>query len=257
MLTHYTWSKMIDNASHASGNVAWLGGTTGLQYIWNLGLERSLSAHDVAHRVVLTGAWEMPVGRGRRFGSGWNRPLDLILGGWEISGMATLQSGMPLHLTQAGGAIWDGTQRPNLIGDPSTMGSVVSRMDAWFNPAAFSQPPLDVPGTAPRNLNYRGPAIKTLDAALLKSFRVKEGQRFEFRIEAQNVTNTPVFADPNTSFGSVAFGQITGLKVGPRNVQLGMKYYFRAGWNRHPLSRALRRRWGALHLEARRRRRGA
>jgi hypothetical protein len=65
-----------------------------------------------------------------------------------------------------------------------------------------------------------------LDAALNKSFRVREGQRFEFRIEAQNATNTPVFSDPNTSFGSTAFGQITGTKVGPRNVQLGMKYYF-------------------------------
>lgn len=226
MITHYTWSKMIDNASHGSGNYAWLGGATGIQYIWNLRLERSLSAHDVAHRVVLTGAWEMPVGRGRRFGSDWSRPLDLILGGWEVSGMAILQSGMPLHVTQSGGSIWDGTQRPNLIGDPSTSGSVVSRLNQWFNPAAFSQPAIDTIGTAPRNLNYRGPAIKTLDAALLKSFRIKEGQRFEFRIEAQNATNTPVFADPNTSFGSTAFGQITGVKVGPRNVQLGMKYYF-------------------------------
>jgi hypothetical protein len=105
---------------------------------------------------------------------------------------------------------------------------VVSRLNGWFNPAAFSQPPIDVPGTAPRTLNYRGPAIKTLDAALLKSFRIKEGQRFEFRIEAQNATNTPVFGAPNTSFGSTAFGQITGYQsgTGPRNVQLGMKYYF-------------------------------
>jgi hypothetical protein len=228
MLAHYTWSKMIDNASHGSGNYSWLGGSTSLQYIWNLRLERSLSAHDVAHRVVLTGAWEMPFGRGRRFGSSWNRPLDLLLGGWEISGMAILQSGMPLQVTQAGGNIWDGTQRPNLIGDPSTSGPVVSRLNGWFNPAAFSQPPIDVPGTAPRTLNYRGPAIKTLDAALLKSFRIKEGQRFEFRIEAQNATNTPVFGAPNTSFGSTAFGQITGYQsgTGPRNVQLGMKYYF-------------------------------
>jgi hypothetical protein len=79
--------------------------------------------------------------------------------------MAILQSGMPLQVTQAGGNIWDGTQRPNLIGDPSTSGPVVSRLNGWFNPAAFSQPPIDVPGTAPRTLNYRGPAIKTLDAA--------------------------------------------------------------------------------------------
>lgn len=226
MLAHYTWSKMIDNSSHGSGNLNWLGGGTSLQYPLNLRLERSLSAHDVAHRAVITAAWELPIGSGRKLGTGWNRWLDALFGGWQLSGMALLQSGMPLQVTQSGGNIWNGTQRPNLLGDPSTSGSVVSRLNRWFNEKAFSQPPIDVPGTAPRTLNYRGPAIKTLDAALNKSFRVREGQRFEFRIEAQNATNTPVFSDPNTSFGSTAFGQITGTKVGPRNVQLGMKYYF-------------------------------
>jgi len=226
ILAHYTWSKMIDNSSHGSGNYSWLGGSTSIQYIWNLALERSLSAHDAAHVGVLTGAWEIPVGKGRKWGSRWNRPLDWALGGWELSGMATFRSGMPLQVTQSGGSIWDGTQRPDLIGDPSTSGSVTSRLNRWFNEAAFSKPPLDVPGTAPRTLNYRGPAIKTLDAALLKSFRVKEGQRFEFRLEAQNATNTPIFSDPATSFGATNFGQITGTKIGPRNVQLGMKYYF-------------------------------
>jgi len=226
MLAHYTWSKMIDNSSHGSGNYAWLGGSTSIQNVWNLRGERSLSAHDVAHRIVLTGAFEFPFGKGRKWGSTWIRPVDLILGGWEISGMAILQSGMPLQVTQSGGSIWDGTQRPDLIGNPSTSGPVVDRLNKYFNEAAFSKPPLDVPGTAPRNLNYRGPGIRTADAALLKSFRTREGQRFEFRIEAQNATNTPIFSDPGTSFGSTAFGQITGAKIGPRNVQLGMKYYF-------------------------------
>jgi hypothetical protein len=142
--------------------------------------------------------------------------------------MYLMQSGMPLQVTQAGGAIWDGTQRPNLIGDPSTSGSIPDRINNYFNRAAFSQPLGDVPGTAPRNLNYRGPGIKTLDAALLKSIYVREGHRFEFRLEATNFTNTPMFGDPATSFGAVNFGQITGLRsgVGPRNMQLGLKYYF-------------------------------
>ncbi|MFN3322862.1 MAG: TonB-dependent receptor domain-containing protein [Bryobacteraceae bacterium] len=228
MLTHYTWSKMIDNISHTSGNVNWLGGGTNIQNIWDLRGERALSAHDIAHRVVLTGAWQMPFGRGKKFGSGWNRILDSIAGGWELSGMATLQSGMPLHVTQQGGNIWDGTQRPNLIGDPSVQGSVVDRINNYFNRAAFSQPAVDVPGSAPRTLGYRGPGIRTMDAALLKSFPTKEGQRFEFRLEAQNATNTPMFGDPNTAFGSAQFGQINGPRNGvtPRNVQLGLKYYF-------------------------------
>jgi hypothetical protein len=228
MLAHYTWSKMMDNSSHGSGNYSWLGGSTSIQNVWDLRGERSLSAHDIAHRVVLTGAWELPFGKGRAWGSNWNRALDLLAGGWQITGMTILQSGMPLQVTQSGGTIWDGTQRPNLIGDPGTSGAVVDRLNRYFNPAAFSQPAADVPGTAPRNLDYRGPGVRTLDAALLKRFRVKEGHEAEFRLEAQNATNSAVFANPNTSFGSTSFGQITGYQsgIGPRNVQLGFKYYF-------------------------------
>ena len=229
MLTHYTWSKMIDNASHSSGNVSWLGGSTSLQNIWDLRGERSLSSHDVAHRIVLTGNYELPLGRKRHFGSNMNKALNWLAGGWDISGIYLIQSGTPLQVTQSGGGIWNGTQRPNLIGDPSTSGRVQDRINSYFNTAAFSQPGLDVPGTAPRNLNYRGPGIKTLDAALLKSISTWEGQRFEFRLEATNVTNTPMFGDPSgLGFGANNFGQITGLRsgVGPRNMQIGLKYYF-------------------------------
>lgn len=99
-------------------------------------------------------------------------------------------------------------------------------MNAYYNAAAFSQPAADVIGTAPRNLSYRGPQMNMFDAALLKSFRTVEGQRFEFRIEGSNAFNHPVFADPSSSFGSSSFGQITGVKGESRRIQLGMKYYF-------------------------------
>ena len=96
----------------------------------------------------------------------------------------------------------------------------------YFNNAAFSQPIADTFGSAPRYLNYRGPGIKTIDAALLKSWTTVEGQRFEFRLETTNTTNTPIFGDPATAFGANNFGSITGTKIGARNVQLGFKYYF-------------------------------
>lgn len=225
-LGHYTWSKMIDDSSVTSGNVTWLGGTTSMQNPLNRKLEKSLSAHDIAHRLVLTGAYELPFGRGRAIGNRVNRWMDALIGGWEISGVYTAQSGNPLQIGLSGGNIWNGTQRPNLIGDPATTGPVSSRLNAYFNPAAFSRPDTDVFGTAPRYLNYRGPGIRTLDAALLKRWTVKEGQSFEFRLEASNATNTPIFADPAATYGAANFGQITGTKIGPRNVQLGFKYYF-------------------------------
>ncbi len=226
MLSHYTWSKMIDNASHSSGNVSWLGGSTSIQNIWDLDGERSLSAHDVAHRLAIAGVWQLPFGRDRAWGSSWNRVVDAALGGWNVSGVFSRQSGMPLAVTQSGGLIWDGTQRPNLVGDPRTSGPITSRLNNYFNVAAFSQPPPDVPGTAPRNLSYRGPAITTFDAVLIKNIAVRSGQRLEARIEAQNVLNHPVFGDPNTSFGSTSFGQITGTKIGPRQMMFGLKYHF-------------------------------
>jgi hypothetical protein len=129
-------------------------------------------------------------------------------------------------VTQSGGLIWDGTQRPNLIGDPRTSGPIQTRLNNYFNVDAFSQPPPDVPGTAPRTLNYRGPAIQTFDAVLIKDVAVRNGQQLELRVEAQNVLNHPVFGDPNTSFGSTSFGQITGTKIGSRQMMLGLKYRF-------------------------------
>jgi hypothetical protein len=226
VLAHYTWSKMIDNSSHASGNVSWLGGSTSIQNIWDLDAERSLSAHDVKHRLALAGTWQLPFGRERKWGADWNRAADLVLGGWSVSGVFSRQSGLPLSVTQSGGQIWDGTQRPNLVGDPSTSGPITSRLNNYFNATAFSQPPPDVPGTAPRTLSYRGPGIQIFDAVLIKNVGVREGQRLEVRIEAQNVLNHPIFGDPNTSFGSTSFGQITGTKVGPRQMMVGIKYHF-------------------------------
>jgi hypothetical protein len=226
MIMHYTWSKSIDDISTTSGNLTWLGGTTALQDPLNLKLERSLSGNDIAHRFIATGDYQIPVGRGRHFASGVNRVVDGVIGGWELSGFLTLQSGPPLQVSQNGGNIWNGTQRPNLIGDPSTSGSIYDRMNNYLNVAAFSQPAIDVRGTAPRYLGLRGPAVNTLDAALLKSWKTTERQRLEFRLEASNVRNHPVFANPGTTFGSSTFGQITGTKVGSRNMQLGLKYYF-------------------------------
>ncbi len=225
-LGHYTWSKLIDDSSISSGNLSWLGGSTSMQNPLNRALEKSLSAHDIPHRLVLTGAYELPFGRGRAFGSSAGRLLDAFVGGWEISGFLTLQSGNPLQISQNAGQLWNGTQRPNLIGSPATSGRVQDRLNGYYKAAAFSRPAPDTFGTAPRYLNYRGPGIRTLDAALLKSWRTKEGQRVEFRVEASNATNTPIFGDPASSYGATNFGQITGTKVGPRNVQLGFKYYF-------------------------------
>jgi hypothetical protein len=226
LMAHYTWSKMIDDASVTSGNLTWLGGSTSFQNPLNYALERSLSQNDVPHRFVATADWQIPFGRGRSFGNQVNRIVDGVIGGWEVSGFFTLQSGYPLQVSQSGGTLWNGTQRPNLIGDPATTGSIYDRFTNYFNQSSFSRPAPDTFGTAARTLGIRGPSINALDAALIKSWKTFEGQRFEFRLEASNARNHPIFSDPPTSYGASNFGVIGGTKIGSRSVQLGFKYYF-------------------------------
>jgi hypothetical protein len=226
MLMHYTWSKMLDDVSVTSGNLTWLGGNTNLQNPLNLAMEKALSSNDIAHRFVATGDWQIPVGRDRAIGSGMNRFLSAIAGGWGVSAFLTLQSGPPLQINQSGGTLWNGTQRPNLLGNPATSGSIYDRMNAYLDAAAFSRPAPDTFGTAPRYLNVRGPKVNTLDAALLKDWIIKEAKRIEFRVEATNARNHPVFGNPDTSYGGGNFGRITGTKVGSRNAQVSLKYLF-------------------------------
>jgi hypothetical protein len=226
MIAHYTWSKMIDTVSVTSGNLTWLGGSTSFQNPLDMRLERALSQHDVPHRFVATGNWQIPFGRGRHFGKGVGRVVDGFIGGWEVSAFFLLQAGYPLQVSQNGGTLWNGTQRPNLLSDPATSGSIYERLGNYFNQSAFSRPNPDTFGTAARTLGIRGPAINSLDAALLKNWRTTESQRIEFRLEAQNARNHPVFSDPPTAYGASNFGVISGTKVGARSVQLGFKYYF-------------------------------
>ncbi len=228
MLAHYTWAKFLDDVSNGSSNLDWLSATNGrnLQNIWDYRQEKSYSSNDVAHRFVATAVYQLPFGQGRSFAKDVNRVMDAVIGGWEMSGFFTLQSSQPLQVTQNGGTLWNGTQRPNLIGDPTTSGSVYDRMGTWFNVNAFSQPAADTYGSAPRFLNYRGPRLNTLDAAVGKSWKTTESQRLEFRMESSNIRNHPVFNPPGTTYGSSSFGQITSTKVGSRNIQLSLKYLF-------------------------------
>jgi hypothetical protein len=228
MLAHYTWAKFLDDISNGSSNLDWLSATNGrnLQNLWNYAQEKSLSSNDVAHRFVATAVYQLPLGHGRHWASGVNRVVDGAIGGWEVSGFYTLQTSQPLQVTQNGGTLWNGSQRPNLIGDPTTSGSVYDRMGQWFNVSAFSQPAPDTYGSAPRFLNYRGPRLRTFDAALAKSWKTRESQRLEFRAEASNFFNHPIFNPPATTYGASNFGQITSTKVGSRNIQLSLKYFF-------------------------------
>jgi carboxypeptidase family protein/TonB-dependent receptor-like protein len=228
MLAHYTISKMLDNCGDGTSNYDFLGGGTALQNFFNLKNERGLSASDIPRRLVVTFSYQLPVGKGRALGTNWGRVPNALLGGWSVSSFITMQAGPPIFVTQSGGTLWDATQRPNLVGDPSMPGSAADRIYRYFNTAAFKQPATDTYGSAPRELNYRAPGIRTADMAVLKNFAVTERMHGEFRLEMQNFANHPVFGTPNASFGSSSFGIISGYVsgIGPRTLQLGTKFLF-------------------------------
>ena len=105
---------------------------------------------------------------GRALGTSWGRLTNALLGGWEFSGVLTLQSGVPALVQQDGGSLLEGTQRPNIVGDPDPGLSLREKIDRgqWFNEAAFSRPDQDVLGSAPRTLNYRSPHLRNRQYAI-------------------------------------------------------------------------------------------
>lgn len=110
-------------------------------------------------------------------------------------------------------------------------------IDRWFNTAAFVRSKCDGcagEGTSSGGRGYGNagvslfdsPAHKTWDFALFKEFRVKEGQKVQFRYEAFNFLNTPQFSAPSRSLGAADFGRISGTIINNREMQFGLKYVF-------------------------------
>jgi hypothetical protein len=226
VIAHYTISKMISDSDLSGGDVAWITGDSSIQDYFNLRNERSLSAFDVPQRLVVSFDYQLPFGRGRALGRSMNRVLDGILGGWEISGIVSATSRTPLGISQSASTLWIGGQRPHLVGDPSVPGAVRDKLTKYFNAAAFQQVGPDLIGSTPRFLStYRGPNLVNEDATLMKNFNIKERKYIQLRLEAYNVTNSPQWGTPNTSFGSTSFGQITSTDPA-RRVQVAVKAYF-------------------------------
>jgi hypothetical protein len=169
-----------------------------------------------------SGIYDLPAGHNHRFAS--NAVGNTLLGGWQLNAILSLQSGMPVTVTQAtnnnafaGFAL----QRPNRIANPSLPAS--QRTPAkFFNTAAFATAPQFVIGNASRN-PVRGPAYRDLDLALVKHTHLGELADLEFRGEIFDITNTPEFAQPNGSFGAAAFGSITATTTDPRVVQFALR----------------------------------
>jgi len=206
----YTWSKTMEATE-------FLNSTDPVPY-------RSISSFDRTHRLVMSGIWEIPFGRGRRFGSHIPRVLDFVTGGWQLNGVVQRQSGPPLGF----GDVWTlFSGDPNKIVLPKNERTV----DRWFNTdAGFNKNSAQVLGsnirTSPLRFgNIRGDGQARWDFSAIKNFRVTERVKSQFRAECLNAWNHPNLSTPNTTPTNTAFGTITGQDV-PRSWQMSLNVKF-------------------------------
>lgn len=218
----YTFSRSIDTASNGfeSGGV---NAPPQNSYNPNDG-ERGLSNFHSKHRFVLSYVYELPFGRGRRFLTNIPTVLDHIIGGWQVSGVTTFQSGQPLtpvFQVDPSGTGFTFT-RPNQVCDPNR--GAPHTVERWFRTECFERQPPFFFGNAGRN-TVIGPGFKNWDFALLKNFRVREPHALQLRAEFFNLFNNVNFQLPNRVFDSPNFGRIFGANPS-RQIQFGLKYVF-------------------------------
>lgn len=220
-LANYTYSKFIDDVASGFENGQAAGG---IQDFYNRRAEKALSGNDVRNRLVFSSVYELPVGRGRRW---WNKGATaVLLGGWNLGTIVTLQDGSPVGLvTQVNttNAFNPGAQRANLLRNPALPASERT-VERWFDISAAEAPAQFTFGNAGRTV-LTGPGLANVDISLLKNFALSERFNVQFRAEAFDALNRPNFQDPGNALGSPNFGVISAAKDS-RSLQLGLKLNF-------------------------------
>lgn len=220
----YTKGKEIDNSSEQWGT------NDAIQNFYNLNAERALSSQDISQTFVSGIIAPLPVGKGKALLSGAHGVTQTLLGGWQMNAIVTLQTGIPLGLTCQSNTTGSsgGGCRPNSTGESAELsGPVTQRLNEYFNTSVFTQPPNYTFGNVSRALpDVRAPSFKNIDFSIYKNFQIRERARLQFRAEAFNLTNTPIFGAPNAVFGGPSFGIISTQANSPRQMQVALRLDF-------------------------------
>jgi len=276
MTAAYTWSHALSNSEGAFGTgsntyfvfpkAGFTGAmpTVGQTPTTTVSLDHNYGNSDQDQRQVFTfsALAQLPFGRGRMFASHIAKPLDYVIGGWQLNTITSLTSGQPFSIT-TGEYYYDGggSGTPSLVSASLTnfanrSGSThyTKSLHQWFDTSKYTHPEAVTPNgqtstfVAPGNMHRNdmfGPAYRNLDVSLFKQFALIEGVTGEFRAEAFNLTNTPKFTNPNGSLDSCAsavaatcassltgtdngtFGQIEGVRSSSeRQLQLALRFSF-------------------------------
>jgi Carboxypeptidase regulatory-like domain len=244
----YTYSRTYD-----SGFPDGLGTQPGAPY-WPLpGTTRAdwaLSQLHLSHQFTASVLYELPFGKGKRYGNAWSAPLNAVLGNWELDVIQKATSGFPLYVVTNNNSgsnfLFNGAfsrNRPNQVGDPNTPGPVaanpgcsapseVHTLSFWFNPCAFVAPPDGELGTASRTPLY-GPRFVNTDLSAIKHFVLNERMHLDFRAEFFNVWNHPQFGltgETDTGMQNLSlpssFAKLNQTVHDPRVIQFALKLQF-------------------------------
>jgi len=239
VLASYTYARAEDEVG------AWGAGGSGAQLILApdfsnvdqvLRGERGPNAQIARHRFTFTQVWQLPIGRDRAIGADMSPVLDALIGGWQVSSITSVLSGLPLNVTlsrvgtnPATGQPYTffdrngGYFRPNLVGNPNASSDAGADRFTYLDGRAYAVPAANTPGNAPRNSAW-GPGAWTTDLSLVKRFTFN-GLTADVRAEAFNVFNHTNYGAPNTNFGTANFGIINSAGL-PRIVQLAVRLGF-------------------------------
>ena len=228
----YTYSKALDNGDSLNTSVATNSpafSANPLEPSWDYGR----GSFDIRHSAVVNATYDLPFGRGKAFERGpW---VDRLAGNWQLSGIETLQSGLPFTPQMSYNSANDGDSRnpirpswnPNFTGQVTQGGA-----NQYFNPAAFIQPLAGIYGNVGRNI-LQGAGLATTDFSLAKKFALSERVNLQFRAEFFNTFNRVNLNTPNpvvytaaTGGPSPTAGVITSTATSSRQIQLGLKLLF-------------------------------
>ncbi len=230
VLASFTWASAIDQSG------TWdAGASPQFQDRFDLENGRMTQTPNLQYTTAVT--YEMPFGKGRKYGSSWNGFADAVLGGWRTSMIVNWRTGLPLNVGLSGNGIDPrtgqayrflnrngGGLRPDRVAEANTGIDPKTDRFRFLDPEAYRVQAVNTPGNAARNTAY-GPRYFNTDFNLSKGFRITERQSFDIRWEAFNLFNTVNFNNPATTVGNTNFGWITSARD-PRIMQLAIRYRF-------------------------------
>ena len=229
----YTFSKCMSDSTGYYG--AWVRTGSASAYFQNTYDQKDEWApcyYDASHVVSTYAIYELPVGRGRMFGTDMNKFADAAVGGWSVSGIMTSSTGFPLSVFPSANTTGVDSRgpRPDCLGTTSAQGKIDAtgaQGFQWFtNPGVFQNSATGTFGTCAPQLGWlRGPGYINFDLSLQKDFHITERFKLQFRSDFLNAFNHVNLNGPNTTLGSPTLGLINTAQS-PRNIQFALKLYY-------------------------------